>query len=171
MAHRRNKQKHDLSRQIPSQGSDPTNDPTPPTSKQQPFNRVAHTVSVRGEHFSGPLPPPQVLLKYNEAVPGGAERIFAMAERQSHHRQDLEKTVIGRRTQYEGRAQILGFILAMTVAVGSMILVGMGKSIEGLVALGADLIAMAGVFIYGRKRQEGELAEKREALVPSQPPS
>ena len=43
-------------------------------------------------HYSGPLPPPEMLVQYNGAFPGCAERIVAMAERQSQHRQDLEKT-------------------------------------------------------------------------------
>jgi len=33
------------------------------------------------------------------------------------------------------------------------------------VTLVAELAARAGVFVYGRKRQEKELAEKREALA------
>src|SRR5258708_6290391 len=43
-------------------------------------------------HYSGPLPPPEMLVGYNDAFPGCAERIVAMAERQSQHRQDMEKT-------------------------------------------------------------------------------
>jgi len=30
--------------------------------------------------FSGPLPPPEILEKYNQVVPGLAERIITMAE-------------------------------------------------------------------------------------------
>ena len=38
---------------------------------------------LRAEHYSGPLPPPQMLEQYNRAVPNGAERIMAMAEKQA----------------------------------------------------------------------------------------
>jgi uncharacterized membrane protein len=34
---------------------------------------------------TGPLPAPEILKKYNEAVPDGAERIFKMAERDQKH--------------------------------------------------------------------------------------
>jgi uncharacterized membrane protein len=44
--------------------------------------------------FTGPLPPPEVLAKYNETVPGLAERIICMAEQQAKHRQQIETTVI-----------------------------------------------------------------------------
>ena len=44
--------------------------------------------------FSGPIPPPALLQKYNEIIPNGAERILAMAEKQSAHREYLEKRVV-----------------------------------------------------------------------------
>jgi len=52
------------------------------------------TVQTRAESFSGPLPPPVVLKQYDEIVPGAAERILSMAESQSQHRQQLERSVI-----------------------------------------------------------------------------
>ena len=44
--------------------------------------------------FSGPLPHPEILERYNSAVPGGAERIIAMAEKQSDHRMRLESSAL-----------------------------------------------------------------------------
>jgi uncharacterized membrane protein len=52
--------------------------------------RVSATISA----FQGPLPPPDVLERYNLVVPNGAERIMAMAESQVHHRQKLESIVV-----------------------------------------------------------------------------
>jgi uncharacterized membrane protein len=44
--------------------------------------------------WSGPLPPPGDLAAFNNAFPGCAERIVAMAERQSLHRQAMESSVV-----------------------------------------------------------------------------
>ena len=49
--------------------------------------------AIRTE-WSGPLPPPQILQRYEEIVPGAADRILKMTEKQMNHRIDLEKTVI-----------------------------------------------------------------------------
>jgi uncharacterized membrane protein len=49
---------------------------------------------IQAQTFSGPLPPPEILTKYNEAIPNGAERIMAMAERQAAHRQNIELRVV-----------------------------------------------------------------------------
>ncbi len=44
--------------------------------------------------FSGPLPPPEILKRFDKVVPCTAERIIKMAEEQSAHRRELEKRVI-----------------------------------------------------------------------------
>jgi uncharacterized membrane protein len=41
--------------------------------------------------FSGPIPPPDLLERYNQIIPEGADRILKMAEKQSAHRQKIEK--------------------------------------------------------------------------------
>ena len=43
---------------------------------QTPTQRVSASISA----FKGPLPPPELLERYNQIVPNGADRIVAMAE-------------------------------------------------------------------------------------------
>lgn len=45
---------------------------------------------IRSE-FSGPLPHPEILARYEEILPGAATRIFEMAEEQAIHRRYMEK--------------------------------------------------------------------------------
>lgn len=53
---------------------------------------VRQSVSaVKTESFSGPIPPPDTLAKYEEKFPGFGERILAMAEREAAHRHELDK--------------------------------------------------------------------------------
>jgi uncharacterized membrane protein len=62
-----------------------------PPQQQNPNQPQAQfQIRAMGTHFSGPLPPPEILAKYNDALPNGAERIVAMAEGQMKHRQALE---------------------------------------------------------------------------------
>ena len=68
---------------------------------------------LSAERYSGPLPPPQALEQYNRAVPNGAERIMAMAEKELDHRHTLETKVINGRI----RAELLGTISALVLAV------------------------------------------------------
>ncbi|MDE6052372.1 MAG: DUF2335 domain-containing protein [Lachnospiraceae bacterium] len=56
--------------------------------------------------FSGPLPPPNIIKGYEDILPGSAERILAMAEKQSEHRQFMERKMIAT----ESRDGFLGVI-------------------------------------------------------------
>lgn len=67
--------------------------------------------------FSGPLPPPSIIQGYENVVPGAAERILAMAEKQSAHRQLMEQTMI----QSDSRDSLLGIIAALILGAGCLI--------------------------------------------------
>lgn len=134
--------------------------PSGATPQTNPTQELLARVGVSIEQFSGPLPPPEVLAKYNDIEPGFANRIMAMAESQSHHRQAMESVVISSRIRYEGRAQILAAVIALALGLGSLWLISIGKSIEGVSAIIAELAAFTWVFMYGRRSQQKELAKK-----------
>src|SRR5437879_5097709 len=128
--------------------------------RQQAMMRVSQQYS-----FSGPLPPPEILEKYNQAMPGLAERIISMAEQQARHRQELEKTVIKSNAFVQKVGPFLGFIVAMTAVAGGTLLVLKGKDAYGLAAIIGALASLAGVFIYGKKKQRKELDDKAQDLA------
>jgi uncharacterized membrane protein len=101
--------------------------------------------------FSGPLPHPQVLVQYNEAVPDGAERVFRLTENQAQHRQALEV-----------RAQTFAFLLSLISLLGGIGLMALGNSVEGLVALIAAITGLGGAFVVRSvltQREERALKE------------
>lgn len=134
-----------------------------PRSPQQPDTAVSQPTQLtvfKAEGFSGPLPPPGMLLKYNEAFPGCAERIVGMAERQSSHRQDIERKVIYSNVISERLGQILGFILAIVVVLAGVYLTMHDKPTQGIVAIMSPLIGLVTAFIYGKRHQQKQLAAK-----------
>lgn len=76
-------------------------------------------VSVRHE-WSGPLPPPAALEKFNQIIPNGADRIVAMAEKEQAHRIDYEKTGVSATIAESKRGQYLGAAISL-VAIGGAI--------------------------------------------------
>jgi uncharacterized membrane protein len=128
-------------------------------STQQQINQV----TVAGS-FAGPLPPPNMLANYNQAFDGCAERIVAMAEKQSEHRQQLEKRALEAGIIGERRGSIFGFIAIMTAILGGVLLIAIGKSVDGLATVITSLVAFASVFFYGRYQQRKERKEKLSAL-------
>lgn len=69
------------------------------------------------EEFSGPIPPPDIIEKYERIIPGSADRIITMAEKQAAHRQAMEKKMI----ESESRDGLLGIIFAFLLGIGCLI--------------------------------------------------
>jgi len=115
--------------------------------------------------FSGPLPPPEELAKYEQILPGSANRIISMAEQQSSHRQELEKTVIGANARTQTWGLVSAFIIAMTAIGGGIWLSARGMSGAGLTSIITALAALVGVFVFGKSQQKKELAEKEQSLA------
>lgn len=135
---------------------------------QQNFPRPNASIELTHQSvsFSGPLPHPALLAKYNEVIANGAERIMAMAERQSIHRESLEAQVVAENVASQKRGSIFAFIICLTALIGGFALIAFGKDATGLAAIISSLAALAGVFVYGKYQQRKERQEKSSALSP-----
>lgn len=63
------------------------------------------------------LPAPEELARYEKVVPGGAERILEMAEKQSMHRREMEEKSVAAGIRGEKMKQVLTFVLALATGV------------------------------------------------------
>ena len=113
--------------------------------------------------FSGPIPPPDLLDKYNQMIPDGANRILKMAENQSRHRQYIEKwAVIGGTI-----LSYLGVLCAAGIAFGALFfgskLIENGHVISGSILGGGGLTGLVAAFIYGTRsrREERQMRDLR----------
>lgn len=137
---------------------------SPEEKRTQGIIRAAVEIS----RFSGPLPHPEDLAKYEQILPGAADRLIRMAEQQAAHRQNLEKAVIFSNVTMQKWGLGCAFVLAMTAIGGGIGLSLKGMSGAGLTAIISALAALVGVFVYGKSEQQKELREKSEALVPKE---
>lgn len=55
-------------------------------------------LAQKSEHFEGPIPHPELLERYNSIVPGAAERILQMAEKEQAHRHKIDAQEESNRT-------------------------------------------------------------------------
>lgn len=116
--------------------------------------------------FTGPLPPPETLAKYNDAFLGCPERIVAMAEEQASHRRAMEAKVIDSKIARERTSQWLGFIAFVGVCALSAYLFTIGKDNAAIGLLVTNLLAFVSAYIYGQKKQERELGQKQKPFEP-----
>jgi uncharacterized membrane protein len=130
---------------------------------QGPQNNHPQNSGVVVQHsFSGPLPPPEVLKRFEEVVPGSAERIIKMAEGQFAHRTELERKIIASDIARSRLGQILGFIIAIVGLVCSVIISMYGNQIAGAILGVGTLASLVSVFMYGSRVRKEE-RERKEA--------
>ena len=120
-----------------------------------------YVARVEGTVFQGPLPHPDILAKYNDAVPNGAERILSMAEKNQEHRQALERAVIPAGVRSERIGQVLGFVLYMATLVSGTYLVAENKDTVGIVEMLASTATFAGLYLRAQVEKKRELRGKR----------
>lgn len=118
-------------------------------SKNNKIQKQNNAVISQQSSFSGPIPPPQFLEKYNEIVPGSAEIIIKMAKNQAEHRQSLEKSVISSDIKNSKIGLIFGFIIGMTGIIAGVIIIAIGQIIAGSFISGVTLASLVGTFVYG----------------------
>ena len=124
------------------------------------INVVASQLTATFKSHVGPLPSPETLKQYEELLPGTAERIISMAERQSDHRIGLEKRVIDRQLQDSRLGQYLGFAVALLFLAAAYSL-GMNNHewLAGTLG-GSTMVSLVAVFVIGKKKQNQDLQLK-----------
>lgn len=121
---------------------------------------------------SGPLPSPQDLAEYERSLPGAAERIIAMAERQQNHRIECEKLEltkdIGHRTEVvalqkigakamfrsDSLGQVLGFIVALLcVSAAIYCAIVLSNTVSTGLFLGLPVLGLVNAFTSGKSKK------------------
>lgn len=134
------------------------NPPKGQNLKYHPNNQNQHLMHQVA--FSGPIPPPEVLAKYDELKSGLAERIVIMAEKQGDHRRSLEAKNLDAQVNHtkardlEAKlGQFFAFILALfTILVGAYLVIN-NYQISGTIFGGMGLASIVLAFIYGTKKE------------------
>ena len=112
-----------------------------------------HAQITTVQQYSGPLPHPDDLIRYNQAVPDAAERILSMAESEMKHRHQEEEKLLNSRIRVTYLSIVLSFIsvLILTGLVGFSLYIGASGTAVG-VAIGA-IGSVAGIFVYAKAVQ------------------
>ena len=156
-------------------------------AENQPEHRMADAsgqssgVIVQAS-WRGPLPPPDILRRYDEVLPGTAGRILDMAE--SRHRYQLQYAKTAQ--EQEGFALettrkvaagdvmqgylgvIFAFIIAMTGLAGGIYLSATGRWEPGLAIRLSSLAGLVGVFVYGTQARRAERRRNAVRRVPEE---
>jgi uncharacterized membrane protein len=120
--------------------------------------------------FAGPIPPPQMLADYERILPGAAERLLQMAEREQKHRHDSTSAALERECAQDrrvaflyGSGQLCGFLIALGGMSAGALLCYAGRDIVGFGTFFVSLATLAGIFFYQRNCGIPEAPDNRQA--------
>jgi uncharacterized membrane protein len=128
----------------------------PPVKKD---SKQLSNLLIRAQ-YTGPLPPPEALKKYEEILPGAAERIMCMAEKQAQHRQKLEEMIVRANNRDSLLGLIFGFIIGLATIGGGLFCILKGYQWSGAFLGLSGLTGVVSAFIYGSRQKRLE-AEKK----------
>ncbi len=125
-----------------------------PPQRNGPGEQAASPAVVAAASLhEGPLPSAAELQRYDQVVPGLAERIVRSWEKETEHRRSLERSWHEAEYRLASRGQSLAAGLSVLILGGSMFLVAQGHGVAGMAVVIAEIAALCGVFIYGRRSQ------------------
>jgi hypothetical protein len=102
--------------------------------------------SIVSTHWSGPLPPAVELEKIDQIIPGGANRLLSMAEKEQSHRIEDAK-----------RGQYLGWSLAAgAVIAAALVSLWQGPWEVSVALVGIPVLGAVQALIQGRKERVGK---------------
>jgi uncharacterized membrane protein len=117
--------------------------------------------AMKVSRHSGPLPDPESLRKYNEVVPGLAERMIAMVEKEGEHRRseqskdgahrrEMEGKVVKEGLNFPERGQWIGLGIAVfVISIGSYLILN-GFPTQGTLIITTIVISLVGIFVLGK---------------------
>ena len=76
------------------------------------LKRISSSVSM-----TGPLPPPSILAGYEQVLPGAAERIVSMAEKEQDHRHSFDNKC----QKTDSRDSLLGILCGFVLGVAALV--------------------------------------------------
>jgi uncharacterized membrane protein len=101
--------------------------------------------------YSGPLPDASQFQAYEITLPGAADRIIRMAEKESEHRHRKEIKALNGMIWNERLGMLCAFILSAAMIAGGFYVVLKGNTIGGTILTGTPIAVIAIAFIRGRK--------------------
>lgn len=121
----------------------------------EPTNRPRAAVQLQQQHYCGPLPQPEDLAKYDQIVPGAAERIIKMAEKEMDFRHKSEN----RHHVNAVRVAVVSIVFAFisVLILSGLVLYALYKGFDAVAASIAvgSIAAVAGVFMFFKTKKNG----------------
>lgn len=147
-----------------------------PPHNGPPQGGLPAAMAVHHQAFSGPLPPPELLGKYESLCPGSADRIIRLAEDEAEHRRSIEQAVVRsemeqviRDSREAQRGQYCALLITLAAIGAGAYTALAGHEIAGSIIGVGGIGSIVTSFLIGRHAAKSEDSQKPPAA--SQQPS
>jgi uncharacterized membrane protein len=129
----------------------------PPKEASKPSGRIIAAQAMKME-FSGPMPHPDLLGRYEQICPGSADRIIRMAEQEAEHRRSAERTIIdaqivdmNKQHTESRRGQICALVITLAALAAGVYTAMAGHEVAGSIIGVGGIGGIVTTFILGRQ--------------------
>lgn len=144
----------------------------PSDKKEEKTEQVARKLIYATRYFEGPLPPPELFVKYKEVEPSSPDRILRMAELEQSHRHEIETAQVNsqiandnqendlllKQQEFDNRQAQKGLYFAFSIVLIFLFmgfyLIMNNRSTEGYVSISVVIGGIVGNFIYVNKEKK-----------------
>lgn len=125
---------------------------------------VSHTRTQMTVQRSSPLPTAAEFKGYGETLSSAPERILCMAERQSSHRQDMERTALAGALFNERLGMVIGALVVVATLASAVAMVLAGYKDVAAVMAAIPAVGIGGVFVLRGRQQNLDARQQERAL-------
>lgn len=140
----------------------------PPQQQQQ----VMQILMQKGTSFTGPIPPPDMLIEYQRVMPDLPGRLVTAWEEESAHRRKMERDSLDGQISIAKNSQLYAFVLVILLAIAAFVLAFTGHEWVAGIVFATTILSVLCVYVLGEqpKKKAGEEPEEPEAPKRPTPP-
>jgi uncharacterized membrane protein len=114
------------------------------------------SLKLERSYYSGPLPSPEDLARYQQVHPDAVTIILGNFNEQGLHRRELEAHLVRGVEKRAGRGQYIGAFLVGLGIVGGCVVAVVGEGVAGAAIAGSAFTSAAVVFVVGGRPVNAE---------------
>ncbi|WP_152669826.1 MULTISPECIES: DUF2335 domain-containing protein [Xenorhabdus] len=102
-------------------------------------------------HFLDSFPSPEVLKSYETILPGYAERVFTLREKEQVFQHEKQNKALNGVINRDRRGQWMGFFITLFILIIATVFAFRGEILFAGTLITIDLVGLVSVFAIGRK--------------------
>lgn len=135
-----------------------------PASPIEPGRSQFEEFRIELEATEGMLPPPSLLGRYEQELPGAGQTMLAEWQAENAHRRSMDRKVVDGQFRLINTGQRYGFLSFLAAVGAATYLLAVGKDVTGLIVMLGAIGGVITLFVFGgdgSKREDQGSSDER----------